>query len=84
MSLSLEDFLTERDIKTGETWLEFCRKRDFTVEEMLSGRRFKQHFEATRPDKPTEACTSSVPDTPDRTDPLPQGRKSELVVALRR
>jgi hypothetical protein len=33
----ISDYLMARDFKTRETWLDFCRKRGFTVEEMMDG-----------------------------------------------
>lgn len=42
----ISSYLLARDFSTGETWLEFCRKRGFTVEEMLEGLSWKRRMDA--------------------------------------
>lgn len=56
----ISSYLLARDFKTGETWLDFCRKRGFTVEEMLDGLAWKRRMD-TLPKNSFGAAISPKP-----------------------
>lgn len=41
----ISSYLLARDFNTGATWLDFCRKRGFTVEEMMDGLSWKRRLD---------------------------------------
>lgn len=49
----IAEILSHRDYQTGETWHEFCRKRGFSMGEMLSGfdmtERLQERFKSDPP-----------------------------------
>lgn len=53
----ISDYLMARDFKTGETWLDFCHRRGFTVEEMMDGLSWQQRLD----DMPKNSFGAAIP-----------------------
>lgn len=41
----IADYLSHRDYQTGQTWYDFCKKRGFTMSEMLSGMEWQDYID---------------------------------------
>jgi len=42
----IAEILSHRNYQTGETWYDFCRKRGFSMDEMLSGFEMTERLQA--------------------------------------